>query len=163
MVQRRHRKGSVSYCHCSAGPLLCYSLLFFTIWSRSSALADVLDHLQPFWTVLLPGFSCSAIHEIWTMCWSLRLFQLLLMQQLFKGRSRQQFCKIFVHISLGCFPLISRWGGHLVLASFLGRQGKHSTCWLHMCGCPSAPQTAFEPIGHSGLGEQRSQWSWMSL
>lgn len=125
-------EGSVSYCHCSAGLSLCFSLLFF----HSLILFKCLSRCAwpPFWTVFLPGFSSSAIHEIWTMCWSLRLFQLPLMQQLFKS-SRQQFCKIFVHISLGCFPLISRWGERLVLASFLGRQGKHSTCWLHMCVC----------------------------
>lgn len=150
-------------CHCSAGLSLCFSLLFFTIWSHSSVLADVLDHLQPYWTVLLPGFSCSAIREIWTMWWSVRLFQLPLMQQLFKRRSRQQFCKIFVHISFGCFPLISRWEERLVLASFVGRQGKRSPCWLHICVCLSALQTACEPSGHSGLEGQRSPWSWTSL
>ena len=155
-------EGSVSYCHCSAGLSLCFPLLFFTAGSRSRVLADVLDHLRPFWTVFLPSFSCSAIHEIWTMCWSVRLFQLPLMPPLSK-RSRQQFCKIFVHISLGCFPLISTWGEHLVWASFLGRQGKCSTCWLHMGVCLGAPQTAFDPTDHSGLEAQRSLRSWTPL
>lgn len=112
-------EGSVSCCHCSAGLSLCFSLLFFHSLILFKCLSRCAWPLQPFWTVFLPGFSSSAIHEIWTMCWSLTLFQLPLMQQLFK-RSSQQFCKIVTRICLGCFLLISRWGGCLVLAKFPG-------------------------------------------
>lgn len=83
---RGRRESYVSHCCCCAGPSLCFLWWFFTVWSHSSVLTDVLDHLQSFWTVFLPGFSNSAIHEIWTMCWSLRLFQFHLMQQLLKKK-----------------------------------------------------------------------------